>query len=77
MNKTLTMPQQAADSSSNATIKETINSMINELIVSLPNPVQLTSEGRRGIIARYTAVLEGNFIYWMTAAYISVQSEEA
>ena len=77
MNKTLTMPQQAADSSSDATIKETINSMINELIVSLPNPVQLTSEGRRGIIARYTAVLEGNFIYWMTAAYISVQSEEA
>jgi hypothetical protein len=29
------------------------------------------------MIARYTAVLEGNFIYWMTAAYLSVKSEEA
>src|SRR5205085_2256184 len=30
-----------------------------------------------GIIARYTAVLEGNFIYWMTGAYLSVESERA
>ena len=29
------------------------------------------------IVARYTAVLEGNFIYWMTAAYLSAKSEEA
>ena len=29
------------------------------------------------MIARYTAVLEGNFIYWMTAAYLSAKSEEA
>lgn len=54
-----------------------IESMIEELITSLPHPKQLTSEERRGMIARYTAVLEGNFIYWMTAAYLTVQSEEA
>jgi hypothetical protein len=29
------------------------------------------------MIARYTAVLEGNFIYWMTGAYISVESPDA
>jgi hypothetical protein len=51
--------------------------MIDELEASLPEPEKLTSEERRGIIARYTAVLEGNFIYWMTAAYLSAQSEEA
>jgi len=71
------MPQQMTDSANIVGIKETINSMIDDLIVSLPNPVELTSDERRGIIARYTAVLEGNFIYWMTAAYISVQAEEA
>jgi hypothetical protein len=43
----------------------------------LPNPKQLTSDERRGIVARYTSVLEGNFIYWMTAALIAVKSEEA
>jgi hypothetical protein len=29
------------------------------------------------MIARYAAVLEGNFIYWMTATYLSVKAEEA
>jgi CRP-like cAMP-binding protein len=43
----------------------------------LPNPEQLSANQRRGIIARYTAVLEGNFIYWMTAAFLSVKSEES
>jgi hypothetical protein len=37
----------------------------------------LTDEDRRRIIARYTAVLEGNFIYWMTATYLATHSEEA
>jgi Iron-containing redox enzyme len=60
-----------------ATIQPKIASMIDELVASLPDPKQLTSEERRGIIARYSAVLEGNFIYWMTAAYLSVQAEEA
>jgi hypothetical protein len=60
-----------------ATIQPKIESMIDELIASLPDPKQLTSEERRGMIARYTAVLEGNFIYWMTAAFMAMQSDEA
>lgn len=59
-----------------ASIQAKITSMIDELVASLPDPKQLASEERRGIIARYTAVLEGNFIYWMTAAYLAVQAEE-
>jgi len=49
--------------------------IIDELIASLPDPHQLTSEERRGIIARYTSVLEGNFVYWMTAAVIAAKAE--
>jgi Iron-containing redox enzyme len=37
----------------------------------------LSSRQRRGIIARYGAVLEGNFIYWMTGAYLASKSQEA
>ena len=59
------------------TIQQQINQAIEALLASLPDPKQLSSEQRRGIIARYTAVLEGNFIYWMTGAYLSVRSEEA
>lgn len=58
-------------------IKQTINTIIDDLIASLPEPKSLSGAEQRGIIARYTAVLEGNFIYWMTAALIAVQSEEA
>ena len=58
-------------------IKPRIDGEIDSLVAALPNPKDLTPEQRRGIIARYSAVLEGNFIYWMTAAYLSVQSEEA
>jgi DNA-binding Lrp family transcriptional regulator len=60
-----------------APIQAHIDRAIDELMASLPNPRQLSTEQRRGIIARYTAVLEGNFIYWMTGAYISVGSDEA
>jgi hypothetical protein len=60
-----------------ASLKPQIDSIIEELIASLPDPKQLSAAERRGIIARYTAVLEGNFIYWMTAAYLSAKSEEA
>jgi hypothetical protein len=60
-----------------SSIKPRIDSEIDSLVAALPNAKDLTSEQRRGIIARYSAVLEGNFIYWMTAAYLSVQSEEA
>lgn len=60
-----------------STIRETINTMIDDLMSSLPDPNKLSSDERRGIIARYSAVLEGNFIYWMTAALLAVKSEEA
>jgi hypothetical protein len=60
-----------------ASFKPQLDSIIQELIASLPDLNNLTASERRGIIARYTAVLEGNFIYWMTAAYLSAKSEEA
>jgi hypothetical protein len=60
-----------------APIQAHLDRAIEGLLASLPNPGQLSPEQRRGIIARYTAVLEGNFIYWMTGAYISVGSDEA
>ena len=77
MNTTLLMMQQSPSYSPDATIQPKINSMIDDLMASLPDPKQLTGEERRGIIARYTAVLEGNFIYWMTATLLAVQSEDA
>ena len=60
-----------------ASIEDQVTAIIDELIDSLPDPKQLTSEERRGIIARYTSVLEGNFIYWMTAAVIAAKSEQS
>jgi hypothetical protein len=63
--------------SKTASIHAHIDQAIEDLLVSLPNPGQLSAEQRRAIIARYTAVLEGNFIYWMTGAYISAGSDEA
>jgi DNA-binding Lrp family transcriptional regulator len=60
-----------------ASIQGRLDREIEGLLGSLRNPAQLSAEERRGIIARYTAVLEGNFIYWMTGAYIAVKSDEA
>ena len=60
-----------------SSIKQRIDSEIDSLVAALPKLANLTPEQRRGIIARYSAVLEGNFIYWMTATYLSVQSEAA
>jgi len=60
-----------------ASIQEHIERKIDGFLASLPKPDQLSADERRGILARYTAVLEGNFIYWMTGAYIAVKSEEA
>jgi hypothetical protein len=76
MTTSVVTPESQSDSVE-ISIQPRIESMIEDLIASLPDPKQLTSEERRGIIARYSAVLEGNFIYWMTAAYLSVQAEEA
>jgi heme oxygenase-like protein len=58
-------------------IQHQVERAIDDLLGSFPNPGQLSADQRRGIIARYTAVLEGNFIYWMTATYLSVVTEEA
>jgi len=60
-----------------ASIQAHIDQAIEDLLASLPEPGQLSAVQRRGIIARYTAVLEGNFIYWMTGAYIAAGSDEA
>jgi hypothetical protein len=77
MTTTLQMPQNSQSKTFNNSIPQQINANIDEFIASLPAPNSLTSAERRGIIARYTAVLEGNFIYWMTATLIAVKSEDA
>ena len=59
------------------TIQASLERATGDLLASLPDPRTLSTEERRGIIARYAAVLEGNFIYWMTGAYLSVGSDEA
>jgi hypothetical protein len=58
-------------------LQEKTTAIIDELIDSLPDPNRLTSEERRGIIARYSSVLEGNFIYWMTATVIATKAKES
>jgi hypothetical protein len=57
--------------------REHLERTINELLASLPDARKLSPRARRAMIARYTAVLEGNFVYWMTSAYLSVKSQEA
>src|SRR5712664_1216593 len=66
-----------SNESKTAPIQAEIDRAIEGLLASLPNPGQLSAAERRGIVARYTAVLEGNFIYWMTGAYLAAGSEEA
>src|SRR5882762_11592788 len=65
------------DRSYTESIQERTDRVVDDLLASLPRAELLSAEERRGIIARYTAVLEGNFIYWMTGAYLSVGSDEA
>jgi len=77
MSTTLEMPKPSSELPVDPAIRARINSMIEDLIRSLPNQKTLTSEERRALIARYSSVLEGNFIYWMTATLLSVHSEEA
>jgi hypothetical protein len=77
MNTTLTAPQQNQINPSDISVQQTIENTIDNLVRSLPAPELLIPSERRGIIARYASVLEGNFIYWMTATYLAVRSEEA
>jgi hypothetical protein len=60
-----------------AEIQAHVDREIEATLATLPDPALLSAEARRGIIARYAAVLEGNFIYWMTGAYIAAGSEAA
>jgi hypothetical protein len=60
-----------------APVREHINLEVGDLLASFPRIDALSAEERRGMIARYTAVLEGNFIYWMTGALLAVKSAEA
>jgi hypothetical protein len=69
--------RQTPKYTSGASIRGQIEHSIDGLLSTLPAPERLSPEQRRGIIARYTAVLEGNFIYWMTAAYLSAKSEQS
>src|SRR5918996_4613144 len=60
-----------------ARLERHVDRLIDDLMGALPHPDRLSAEERLGIIARYTAVLEGNFIYWMTAAHLAVASDTA
>lgn len=60
-----------------AAIRQYLEATTDDLMASLPDPEQLSASERRGMIGRYAAVLEGNFIYWMTGVYLGVKSEEA
>jgi hypothetical protein len=63
--------------SQTAVIQAQVQRIIEEVLGSLPDAERLSPALRRAIIARYTAVLEGNFIYWMTGAYIAARSDAA
>jgi hypothetical protein len=71
------LPDHMESAISNSSIQQTITQMIDEMIAKLPDASELTSAERRGIIARYTSVLESNFIYWMTATLIATKNEAA
>src|SRR3989442_115469 len=67
----------ASKQSQTASIQAHLDEAIEGLLASLPATEQVSADQRRGIIARYSAVLEGNFIYWMTGAYLAVGSDLA
>jgi hypothetical protein len=67
----------ALDRTQEVSIQQHIDNAVDDLLTWLPDPDQFSAKQRRDIIARYTAVLEGNFIYWMTGALLAVRSEEA
>ena len=58
-------------------IKKRLDGEREALMSLLPDSAALTDDMRKEIIARYTAVLEGNFIPWMTSAHLGAKSDEA
>ncbi len=77
MSTQVVLPQQSESAIAISLIQKTITQTINDLIGKLPDPQLLTISERLWIIARYSSVLEGNFIYWMTATLIATKSEAA
>ncbi len=77
MSATVTTTHGTAIHELDPAIHHAIDIQIDSLMGCLPNPKTLSAQERRDIIARYTAILEGNFIYWMTATLIAVQAEDA
>ena len=57
------------------TLKEHMDGITDDFLATLPPAESLSPAERRGIIARYSAVLEGNFIYWMTGALLAAKSD--
>jgi len=58
-------------------IQEHVTRVADEIMAALPDPERLSAEQRRGLIARYADVMEGNFIYWMTGTLLPLKSEGA
>ena len=56
-------------------IREQVTLTIQQLLRSLPPATKISKTRARTIIARYTAILEGNFIPWMAAAYVATSSK--
>jgi hypothetical protein len=77
MTTTLQVPNYLGSQLTDDSIERHINGEVDAFMESLPDPGSLTGEERRALIARYSSVLEGNFIYWMTASLIAVKSEES
>ncbi|HEV2208411.1 MAG TPA: hypothetical protein VG167_06515, partial [Verrucomicrobiae bacterium] len=76
MISTIEKEMNSIDTPAAASPQHVIEREVNSLMAWLPDRTQLSSEERRGIIARYAAVLEGNFIYWMTGTYLAARSPE-
>jgi hypothetical protein len=74
---TATVQVEAPTQLDGKVIRARVERAINARMLSLPTAESVSPDTARGIIARYTAVLEGNFIYWMTGAYIACRSDEA
>jgi hypothetical protein len=67
----------AIDAAHTTVAQDLIEREINSLMAWLPDRASLSTDEGRGIIARYAGVLEGNFIYWMSATHLAVRSAEA
>jgi len=77
MNVQVTQHSRASKPTGNNSLSRTLELCVEELIASFPQPTALSAAERCEIVARYGAVLEGNFIYWMTGCFLAANSEEA